>query len=814
MGRGILPLELPSASWPLKTLNRSNRSRLMVRRRSVRCNFWHGRHLGVETLESRVLLSVSQPGTLNRPADPVVLTGANVPALNGIDPADLVAFRDRGTGWEQVPVQVDERAMVTMYQIYGQTISHANQTILTYTDPNTFVGADPDATLDANDEIVFMAKDTGGRATINQLAPADVDPASRLEIRVTDPVNAGQMGWVYLFRRTSNAISPGAGVSYVNYQFNLLVGNGDYKTNYDTLSGPNPENSTIDTAYYSRRFTERWVTDQLNIKAGTDVDLLDRHKFQFAPGYGGRTEDTFSAAEGAFIVNKSGPVRALRSWVGANSGPYTQREEVFYEQREDVFTYLRVHAIPAGMDLFDYNANADGMHYYNNLNLDGVLVDGQPDEVTSGAIQWELLTGSQGSLTHSHILNTNLPGITLSSYYLDDTTPPASDVQVSGDSQAWGQSGPWLQDLASTDTGSAYFMTSQRAMYYGAPGATVADAQRDDSLARNPLQAAVDATAPLSSTVGGRSIFYNQSVWDGNSAAIDVVNDSAAIAPKTPYLPGSGVATAASVTNFSRGITGIMVDLNAGINHTGITASDFTFKVGNNNAPSTWGAAPAPSAIAVFPGAGVGGWDRVIITWASGSIKNQWLEVQVKATVNTGLVTPDIYFWGNKVGDSASSSPATQFSTDASDAAQVFASIGTPKPISDLRDYNRSGSVDATDAAIVFANIGSIVRINIGAGGPFAPKADPAVIIDDGGLAVALALVAKLEPGLPPRSSSSTIRHSEPHGGAAGYRIDEYFRQLIIGERPRVRQGNGGRDSFQEGFELGDELLKNLSGVD
>jgi hypothetical protein len=257
-----------------------------------------------------------------------------------------------------------------------------------------------------------------------------------------------------------------------------------------------------------------------------------------------------------------------------------------------------------------------------------------------------------------------------------------------------------------------------------------------------------------------------------------------------------------------------MVDLNAGINHTGITASDFTFKVGNNNAPSTWGAAPVPSAISVFPGAGVGGWDRVIITWASGSIKNQWLEVQVKATVNTGLVTPDIYFWGNKVGDSASSSPATQFSTDASDAAQVFASIGTPKPISDLRDYNRSGSVDATDAAIVFANIGSIVRINIGAGGPFAPKADPAVIIDDGGLAVALALVAKLEPGLPPRSSSSTIRHSEPHGGAAGYRIDEYFRQLIIGERPRVRQGNGGRDSFQEGFELGDELLKNLSGVD
>ncbi len=38
---------------------------------------------------------------------------------------------------------------------------------------------------------------------------------------------------------------------------------------------------------------------------------------------------TFSAAEGAFIVNKSGPVRALRAYIGANSGPYTGRLHVF-----------------------------------------------------------------------------------------------------------------------------------------------------------------------------------------------------------------------------------------------------------------------------------------------------------------------------------------------------------------------------------------------------------------------------------------------------------------------------------------------------
>jgi hypothetical protein len=76
----------------------------------------------------------------------------------------------------------------------------------------------------------------------------------------------------------------------------------------------------------------------------TGADILDRHKNLFAPGNCVRSEDTFSAAEGAFIVNKSGPVRALRAYIGANSGPYTGRLHVFYARRELITTYLRVHA--------------------------------------------------------------------------------------------------------------------------------------------------------------------------------------------------------------------------------------------------------------------------------------------------------------------------------------------------------------------------------------------------------------------------------------------------------------------------------------
>ena len=240
--------------------------------------------------------------------------------------------------------------------------------------------------------------------------------------------------------------------------------------------------------------------------------------------------------------------------------------------------------------------------------------------------------------------------------------------------------------------------------------------------------------------VVARHVFYNQSQWDGNSAAISPVNDSAAIAMgKTPYLPNGTTAVFDNITSYSRGINGIMVDLPAGGgSHAAITASDFIFKVGNNNTPSSWAAAPVPTAISVVIGGGVGGSDRVIITFASGVIKNQWLEVQVKANANTGLAAIDVHFWGSKIGDSGTGTPATNFQTSAADSAQVFATIGVGKPITDLRDFNRDKAVNATDSAIVFANVGLLNRLNVAAAGPFGPEAEPAV----DGSAVAWALMA------------------------------------------------------------------------
>ena len=96
---------------------------------------------------------------LNRPADPVVLTGANLPTLQTAKPNQLLGFAARTTGWQQVPIQIDERALLNFGRVYHGATNNVN--VLGYTSPKTWAGKDPTPTFDANDELAFMARDAG-----------------------------------------------------------------------------------------------------------------------------------------------------------------------------------------------------------------------------------------------------------------------------------------------------------------------------------------------------------------------------------------------------------------------------------------------------------------------------------------------------------------------------------------------------------------------------------------------------------------------------------------------------------------------------
>ncbi len=254
--------------------------------------------------------------------------------------------------------------------------------------------------------------------------------------------------------------------------------------------------------------------------------------------------------------------------------------------------------------------------------------------------------------------------------------------------------------------------------------------------------------------VVARHIFYNDSFFDGNNAAININDDSAIDPTKTAYLPGAGPATFQNVTGYDKGINGIMVDISGDGTHASISATDFTFKVGNNNTPSSWAVAPAPTAVTLRPDAGYRGADRLEITWANGAVQKEWLEVIALSTANTGLADigsgiGDVFFWGNAVGGSGDGDTATQVFVNATDeigARNNPHSFGNPAAVDDQYDYNKDRFVNATDQLISRNNSTNFAtalrKIDIGTGGPFAPEGDGAASGDatgDAGVASALA---------------------------------------------------------------------------
>ena len=208
--------------------------------------------------------------------------------------------------------------------------------------------------------------------------------------------------------------------------------------------------------------------------------------------------------------------------------------------------------------------------------------------------------------------------------------------------------------------------------------------------------------------IAGRNIFYNGSSFDGNDSGANA-NDDGAIAPdKTALLPGE-TADFENYTSYSRGINGIIVDITdlASTPTIDSIGEFFEFRVGNDNTfvSPGWVTAPAPIAVTVRAGEGVGGSDRVTIIWADNAIEKQWLEVNVLANENTGLATPDTHYWGNAIGETGNAPGSTAVDAiDQAGARDNFTTFLDPAEITNPYDFDRSGSVNATDQTIARDN--------------------------------------------------------------------------------------------------------------
>ena len=201
--------------------------------------------------------------------------------------------------------------------------------------------------------------------------------------------------------------------------------------------------------------------------------------------------------------------------------------------------------------------------------------------------------------------------------------------------------------------------------------------------------------------VVSRHIFYNESAYDGNDANANAQDDAAIAPDKTPLLPDQ-TATFANYTSYSRGVNGVMIDI-SGLPGQTLDASNFDFRVGNDNTPSGngWSQAPAPKSITVRPGAGDNGSDRVTIIWNNNDIQKQWLQVVVKATAETGLDADDVFYVGNAIGEAGNSDTDARVTVQDRLLTRINPHTAVdPATIDDRYDFDRDSFVNVRDALL------------------------------------------------------------------------------------------------------------------
>ena len=222
------------------------------------------------------LASAQEAKTLTRIHDPVIVTTGVLKELPTRDTAGYRLYSLQEGRLSPIPFQFDER-------------DGAGEIVFSDT------AVTREFRFDENDELVFMAKDTGDRIAPG-LWPAASDAA--VEIAVADPSNGGR-GWAYLIHFPTD-VPPASPVTYATF---------DAHSNHARTSFYSME-------YYPERnfFTGMRIHPPAG---GTGENFLDRMKVRVNPTFSlGVTTWSPLFTEEQMTVTiagvKNGPVRAIR----------------------------------------------------------------------------------------------------------------------------------------------------------------------------------------------------------------------------------------------------------------------------------------------------------------------------------------------------------------------------------------------------------------------------------------------------------------------------------------------------------------------
>jgi hypothetical protein len=84
-------------------------------------------------------------------------------------------------------------------------------------------------------------------------------------------------------------------------------------------------------------------------------------------------------------------------------------------------------------------------------------------------------------------------------------------------------------------------------------------------------------------------------------------------------------------------------------------------------------------------------------------VGNGWLEITVNATERTNLATPDVFYFGNLIGETGGTNAVGTLGVNSIDVGRVRAAqlASQNASISNAYDFNRDGRVNVLDTGIV-----------------------------------------------------------------------------------------------------------------
>ena len=361
---------------------------------------------GLVWWEQFLLASGAKATAVTRTHEAIVIPGSSFGDWLGVPLAELVLYRYHDGAWQSIPFQVDE------------------------VDEDGNYVAEFDGLLGANDELVFMAVDSGHIVTATQwVSDTFALQQPRYQIAITDPLDPDAVGWVYLYRSPT---LPRSDTVYVNWS---------------------NETQTATAVSYTLAFAPDDFLGIASLSLNTQPqNVLDRQKlrvegrlFGFLPVL--ITEESILELLDdpvALTLPITGPVRAI--------GGSSLQQAAFYSQQANLSVSFSLSDLPGdltvdkvrlSLDLADPQGSglAPATYYDSNVTA-GVPVDGQPDAVpTQPLAAWQQIDGAYGGFVS--LLDVAVGSGQTGTYYLDDDTFDPNDT---GDGRSYGDAGFFINN--------------------------------------------------------------------------------------------------------------------------------------------------------------------------------------------------------------------------------------------------------------------------------------------------------------------------------------------------------------------------------